>query len=214
MFQKAHSLAIPLAAALLCLAQAGATPITNPYSGQGPSAGSTALNNWKAALTGSSTMLDFTTLTGTETSPKTLGGFTFSGFSAVVNQEFDGSNITITPPSGGETAIFLFVNDQSGRDTASSFTLTLSDGEASGSIPLSVGPSGAEYYGFTTSSPITSVVLAASSGTLSIGELWYGTAQGSGGTEPTPEAATILLTAGGFFLLFGCQRKLFLRKAF
>lgn len=218
MHQRMRLFAVIVAGVFFSAAFAIATPITNPYSGSS----SATFTSWESALSGSPTTLNFSSLTGSETSPDTLGGFTFSGFTKVADQEFEGSSITVTAPSGGETAMFLYINDQSlNGDQASSFTLTLSDGESS-TVNLASCSSGlCSYYGFTDTTPITSLTLTASSSTLSIGGFWYGAAAGGTGNNgggngnnnnnndpPAAEGATMILTSGGLLLLFGVGQRL------
>ena len=203
MSRATRSIAVLILAAFCCIPRADATPIANPY---------TTFSSWQAALSGTATDVfsGASISNGTQT-PYTLNGFTFSGTNMQEsNEAFSGSTITITTPSGGETAIILYIIDQAGLNNAGSFTLTLSDSETSGSITLTGSPAH-EWYGFTDNTAITSLVVTANIGTLSIDDLQYGTS--SQASAPTAEAGTLLLTLGGLLILFGSGRKLLQRAS-
>src|SRR5579875_1145594 len=170
MDRRVGFIAAALCSAMLLAAGASATPITNPY---------TDFSSWEAALSGSPTDLNpnGNVPPGGQTS-YTLDGFTFSGTN--MDEEaggFSGSTITITAPSGGETAMILYLGRDS-NDNATSFTMTLSDNEASSSITIP-GQSGRslEWYGFTDITPITYLTVSTGNGTkLFVSDLQYGVA--------------------------------------
>ena len=197
MSRAIRSIAVLIAAAFSCIPRTDATPIANPY---------TTLSSWQAALSGTATDLTFTSISNGSQTSYTLGSFIFSGSNMQEsNQAFSGSSITITTPTGGETAIILHISDQPGLNNAGYFTVTLSDGETSGSIALK-GSSATPWYGFTDNTAINSLVVTADTGTLSIDDLQYGTS--SQASAPTAETGTLLLTFGGLLILFGSGRKL------
>lgn len=184
-------------------------PAGNTYS---------SLASWQTAVgTGNATDLTFNATTvpnGTKT-PFTLGDFTFSGTGMTEeNQQFEASTIHIAS-SIPVSAVLLWIDTPGG--SGGSFSLTLSDGETSGSVPISMNTyhQYAVYYGFKGSTGITSIDVTGAG--IGVGDLWYSTA---GLTQPppkrpdpTPEAATSLLMSGGLLLLFSTGRKLPPRNA-
>jgi hypothetical protein len=195
-------LSVLIGAVVCCIPRADATPITNPY---------TSFSSWQAALSGSATDLNFPSIPNGSQTTYALGGFTFTGTNMQeANQAFSGSSITVTAPAGGETAMILYIQDQAGLNNATSFTITLSDGETSGPVTLPLN--GHVWYGFTDNTAITSLTVSVNSGSsLSIGDLEYGTS--SQASAPTAEAGTLLLTCGGLLILFGSGRKLIRRAS-
>ena len=163
---------------------------------------------------------DFTALQGSSDVLK--GGYGSTGSLGLLGAP-DGS-ITLALPSGGETALFMGLGDTMTSATLS-LELILSDGSTATYTPtVSVGT-----FGFSSSLPITSVVLSTTSGDPVFYNLYYATSSlpptaggtGSGGSgsgsDPAsvPEASTSLLAGGGLLLLFfSTGRKLILRKTF
>jgi len=194
--------AVPLLAATI--------PAANTYSN---------LATWQSAVgAGNATELNFGNVSNGSVTPYPLGSFSFSGAGMTEeNQAFQASAIDITS-SVTVTAVILWVDVPSG-DNATSFSLTLSDGETSGPVPITTDSRNrsAVFYGFTDTTGISSINVTGD-GIFTIGDLWYSTAGLTGGSPPPPnqpppstptsEAATYILTCGGLLLLFSLGRKL------
>ena len=196
MRDKLRAMALAAGAVFFLSIQSSATPITS-------------LTAWKATLTGSATELTFPSSSSSYSGNHlSLGLFLFTGPSLTVPVTGapgpTSSAVTTTMPTGGETAFMFHARG------GSLFNLTMSDGESYSGLATG-------YYGFSSATSITSFTITAVSGTLTLDDFWYGvsSAAGSGNppTNPTPEAATFLLTCGGLLVLFGSGRKLVYRQA-
>jgi hypothetical protein len=196
-------------AALLLASAAGATTITSygAYSAAG-------LSSWESTLTGTATALNFGTVpyAGSSTSYP-LAGFIFADPSMTEYENaFLAHSVTVTLPATGETALLLdFANNTSnGHETATSLTFTFPDQETFSESSLGM-------FGIASMTPFTSVTITAntvsgSAKLLAVDGLWYGPAPQSPPPDPTPEAATVLLTSGGALILLGSGRKLMQRR--
>lgn len=198
MYRRVRLIAAAIGAALYYIPQVGATTIT--YYG---STYSTALVAWSATLSGSPTDVSFASVpySGSSTS-FTLSNFTFADPSmSEYENAFLAHSLTITTPSGGETALLFDFTNLNGYANATSITVTFPDQE-------SFSESSLGWYGIAAASPLSSFTLTAagnSSVKLAVDALEYGPTQQ--GQAPTSEAATLLLTAGGFLVLLGSGRK-------
>jgi hypothetical protein len=122
------------------------------------------------------------------------------------------AQLVITPSAGSGTNNAFLLALRTTSDSSSfnnqPVTITLSDGETA----TTTGP----LFGFSLTHPISSITLSTVSGShVVLYDFFYGTsaltqdAQGNGGAQtPAAEGATLIMTVGGFFILFGAGRKL------
>jgi hypothetical protein len=194
--------------AFVAIGQCSATTITT-----------TDYTTWKGGLTGSASEIGFDLLTlGTAyntVAGTTQAGFNFTGpdngsyklsvqqhnfgsFSqrSLVGSTDNGASINVTMPSGGENALFLFVNGS----VNTPLTLLLSDGQ---SFSVKSGS-----FGLQLSHTISSFSLSTTAGSaVAIRDLDWGASAlpqdsaGSSSPAATPEAATLSLLGLGLFLL-------------
>lgn len=207
---------------LFCpMQRAGATTIT-----------SSTFSGWQSTLSGSPTEANFSSIqyssystsqgitlgaignsslqsviTGPDGSGWSLTGMNYSGVVSLEGGSDSNAQIQIALPSGGENAVLVSLATLNGN----SMTLTMSDGET---FTASKG-----LLGFSISHPISWLTVTTVSGDRAIlDDLWYGSSSltqdgsgtggsGSGTSSPAPEAATLLLTAGGLFVLIGAIRR-------
>ena len=205
--------------AFVAIGQCSATTITT-----------TDYTTWKGGLTGSASEIGFDLLplgaTYNTVAGVTQGGFNFTGpdngtyklsvqqynfgsFSqrSLVGSTDSGASINATVPSGGENALFLFVNGT----VNTPLTLLLSDGQ---SFSVKSG-----NFGIQLSHTISSFSLTTTAGSaVAIRNLDWGTSalpQDSAGTaspSATPEAGTLSLFGFGLFLL-SIGMRLFKKRA-
>lgn len=192
--------AIAIGAALLLAATAGATSVGTPFEGPTGYGSGSAYANWIASVSGSPGEI---APSGTGSIPATgwtQNNFNFKGSSMGWAPSgpagLYGTSVTVTTPSGGEDAMLIDV-------LGSSFNILLSDGETFSA--LSAG-----WFGFSSSVDITSMTISGTAGSdVTVHDFWYGaSSQDSPPVDPTPEAATFLLTTGGALILLGSGRKL------
>ncbi len=202
MYKRMELAAVTLGTALLFATNAGATSITT----HGSAAATYNTWNTSAYITGPPVEITFPSLSsryaaGQLTVASPAGNFVFTG--PALTTPSTGSpgptstSVKISPPSAAETALFIDVR-------GGTYNVTFSDGESFLSIP-------AGAFAFASPTAISSITVAASSGSITVDDLFYATASpqvGGGGTDSAPEAATFLLTCGGLFILFGAGRKL------
>lgn len=190
----------------------------------------TDYTTWKGGLTGSASEIGFdllplgtsyNTLAGTTQSGFTFTGpdngayklsvqqYNFGSFSqrSLVGSTDSGARVDISMPSGGENALFLFVNGT----VNTPLTLLLSDGQ---SFLLNSG-----NFGIQLSHTISSFSLSSAAGSaVAIRDLDWGTSalpqDNAGITSPTatPESGTFTFFGLGLFLLSTCMR-LFKKRA-
>ena len=199
--------------AFVAIGQGSATTITT-----------TDYTTWKGGLTGPASEIGFDLLTlGSSYNTAagiTQGGFNFTGpdnsayklsvqqynfgsFSqrSLVGSTDSGAGINVTMPSGGENALFLFVNGT----VNTPLTLLLSDGQR---FSLNSGS-----FGIQLSHTISSFSLSTTAGSaVAIRDLDWGASalpQDSAGTASltaSPEAGTLTFFGLGLFLLSTCIR--------
>jgi hypothetical protein len=134
----------------------------------------------------------------TVTDPGYGAGYNYGTGATLTSYDFNGSVYLHAPPVtmtlGGATALgFLAADDQSGTTDPGTFTVLLSSGD---SFTLSANSS-LNFYGFTSTVPITSLTLtnnAAASLVTSIDNVTFGRAVA---TAPVPEPASLLLFGTG-----------------
>src|SRR5947209_9545886 len=212
-----------LTAAVLCLAThpAKATTIT-----------STTFSNWKTSLTGSPSEADFTQIAYTSyntssgvtlsavgnpaisfnfTGPDgantwNLTGAKYNNFTSLEGGSDSSAAINIALPGSGENGILLGLASVLNAP----INVTLSDGET-----FTLSSNG--LLGLSISHPISWVTVATTSGSQAVvSDLWFGASSlaqdgsgsGGGNVSSTPECATLLLIAGGLFVLIGAHRKM------
>lgn len=178
--------------------------------------------SWAGTLTGTPTDLFASSIPTVSSHRATDGGFTFAGSNltnstATYNNhtlsDLDAGTITITPPTGGESAFELLVEAGLNSNT-SQYTLIINGNYETESFG---------WIAFDDSTPITSLQVATmGTGDIGLLDVQYGTAivqsQPGGGDDSdppsVPEASTSLLTGGGMLLLlFSISRKLLPRKS-
>lgn len=215
-------LASILPALLLFVAPAGATTIT-----------SSTFAGWKGTLSAAPTEANFSSIsyssystsqgitltpsgnssmgfaiTGPDGAKWSLTGVNYSGFVSLEGGSDSSAEVAIGMPSGGVNGILLSLATLNND----SMTVNLSDGET---FTASKG-----LLGFSISHPISWMNVSTVAGdNVVLDDLWYGSSSltqdgtggsgdgGSGGSSPAPEAATLLLAAGGLFILFGAIRR-------
>ncbi len=197
--------AIATGAALLLAASAGASSVGTPFEGPGVYTAGSAYANWIASLSGSAGEI---APSGTGTIPAagwSQANFNFQGpsmgWAPSGPAGLYGTSIDVTTPSGGEDALLIDV-------LGSSFNIQLSDGETF----TGISPG---WFGFSSPVYISSMLVTGTSGSdVTVHDFFYGaSSQNSPPVDPTPEAATFLLTIGGALILLGSGRKLALRQA-
>lgn len=222
-------LAFLLPMAIIFVRSASATTIT-----------SSTFSSWKTSLSASPTEANFSPIqyttystsqgitltpagnssvpfgiTGPDGSNWALTGVNYSGYVSLESGSDSSAEMEITMPSGGENAFLLSLATLNGD----SMTVTLSDGET---FTASKG-----LLGLSISHPISWLTVSTATGdNVVLDDLWYGSSSltqdgtnngsggsGSGSGSNAPEAATLLLTAGGAFFLFGSVRKVWSNSA-
>lgn len=159
---------------------------------------------WEASNPGA-VDLNFLSIVNGSQNPFTLGGFTFAG-SGMVEHSNDviATSIGVTAPSGGETSMAIYLGNVSGYTNATSFTLTFSDGSTASLSPLGL-------YAISSSTPIDSFTVTGNSA-IGIADLWYAPVTQTQNQDPTPEAATVILTSGGLLILLGSGQRLMQKR--
>ncbi len=184
----------------------------------------TNFTTWKNGLVGQQfTEIDgsqfgngpFNTSTGTS-----LMGFTFTGpngggytlskqsynysgiglAASLVSGTAGGAGINFVTPTGGENALFLFVNGT----TSAPLSLTLSDGQ---NFSVTTGS-----FGLSLSHTVTSFFLSTAGGSpVALRDLEWGASNlpqdSMGSTSAVPEAGTVTLFGMGLFLISVAGRK-------
>jgi hypothetical protein len=209
-----RSIAVALGLGLLASVQADATAITT-----------TSYVTWKSTMyqTGNPTELNFNTVgsssyntssgitltaignpavtyivTGPDNGAFKLTGGSFHSVTSLFGSADSGAQVKIAAPASGVSAFLLGVNTTG----STPITLTLSDSQV---FSLASG-----LFGISISHPIDWMTLSTTAGSqIVLSDFWYGySALTQDQIVPqTPEAATVLLTLGGLFLVFGLRRK-------
>ena len=164
--------------------------------------------NSSAFITGSSTELNFTTITNATytsgTTTLTPSGnsslvFTISGPGLTGNSSFGeliAPSLHIVAPATGETAMALYVT------SSGSITVVASDGSTIN------GSSG--WFGFSASHPINSFAITTTASSVAFRDFFFANSSlpQDQASAPTPEAATLIMSCGGLLILFGAVRNL------
>jgi hypothetical protein len=195
-----------VAASLLC---AGVIPL------QATTIVSYTISSWEQSETGTKDV-DFThvqytlygpsgytssdgfTITGPDGSGTYLQGLQYKGYQSLEGGNDSSAEVEVATPSSGETALLFLLGS---NPSASSYTITLSDGETwtvSGSTTI---------FGVSVSHPITTALLSATTGSnLVLEGVAYGNTtltldSGGGGVSSAPEATTALLLGAGLLMV-------------
>ncbi|MGA8595720.1 MAG: hypothetical protein WB676_13470 [Bryobacteraceae bacterium] len=197
-----------VAASLLC---AGVIPL------RATTIVSYTVSNWESTETGTKdanfnqiqyitygpsgyTSSDGFNITGPDGSTTYLEGLEYKAAKSLEGGTDSSAEVEVATPSGGETALLFVLGS---NPSASSYTITLSDGETwtvSGSTTI---------FGVSVSHPITTAILSATTGSnLILEDVSYGNTTltldsgGSGGGQSTvPEATTALLLGAGLVMV-------------
>lgn len=211
MHRKAKILTAVFFAAITSAAQAGATEVLT-----------SSLSAWSGTITGAKSEWDgnipnntYNTSSGYNLNVGSYGpiivtGPDGSGYN--LSKNYYGSFITLAGPSDGSgrlvfvtpaAGLTAFVLDLGITGSAGPISITLSDGEAFVANPT-VG--GLSLLGFSSATPITSFVLATSSGSqIQLADFYAGL---SNEPAPTPlaEVATALMIGSGLSLFGACRK--------
>jgi len=136
-------------------------------------------------------------ITGPDGGTTNLQGLLFNGYPSLKGGSDAGAQVVVTPPSGETALVFSFGSSPS----ASSYTLTLSDGEI---FNLA---SDTSLFGISVSHPITSATFASTPGSsFVLSYIGYGTTTqtldgDSSDPSSTPEVSTLLLIGTGLLIM-------------
>jgi hypothetical protein len=139
-------------------------------------------------------------ITGPDGGTTNLQGLLFNGYPSLKGGSDAEAQVVVTPPSGETALVFSFGSSPS----ATSYTLTLSDGEI---FNLAADTS---LFGISVSHPITSATFASNPGSsFVLSYIGYGTTTqtlDADGGDPsdqssTPEVSTLLLIGTGLLIM-------------
>lgn len=212
MHLKTKVLAAVFFAAVTFASQAGATEILT-----------SSLPAWKGTITGTGSEWDFSfpgnsyntavgyslnvgsygpiQVTGPDGSAYSLNKNYYGSFTTLAGPTDGSGSMVFTTPAAGLTA---FVLDLGIAGNAAPISITLSDGEVFTANP---GAGGLALLGFSSATPITSYMLATSSGSqVQLADFYAGLSNEPAAAEPTAEVATALMIGSGLLLFGGCRK--------